>query len=179
MFLFVHLAVFAAYGQFFLLICNFFFSFLLYRDSQCACKRVDGPPLAGVCELSSHDMSWPVYLALATDGHVLPQPLTRNAVGAPCPHYSPLGPVRWMLQQGAMKIDRELLLNAARCGREDILQLAQRMHEHIAPDVIEWAAKFSAWETLVWACRSGVPFDYARMQQVASTRNTHTHTRTH
>ncbi len=85
--------------------------------------------------------------------------------------YAPLSVVRWWLQQG-MTFDGEMLLQAARCGRVDILQLAHSMRMRgrvrITAAMITAAAQESKWQVLVWACRNGVPVDDKLMEQLQS-----------
>ncbi len=81
--------------------------------------------------------------------------------------YAPLSVVRWWLQQG-MTFDGEMLLQAARCGRVDILQLARSMRMRITAAMITAAVQGSKWQVLVWACRNGVPVDDTLMEQLQS-----------
>ncbi len=109
-------------------------------------------------------MSWPVIQALVAAGHVLPKPINRFAL-AHHAYNAPMSVVRWLLQQG-MTFESDLLLCAARAGRVDILQLAYSKRVPITADMISAAASESKWEVLVWACRTGVIFDCAHMQQL-------------
>ncbi len=94
----------------------------------------------------------------------MPKPLNQfaHSQGA---YNAPLSVVRWLLQQG-MTFDNDMLLCAARAGRLDILQLAYSKRVPITADMISAAVLESKWEVLVWACRKGVIFDCAHMQQL-------------
>ncbi len=71
-----------------------------------------------------------------------------------------------------MTFDAELLLEAARAGRVDILRLAHSMHTPITSDMIHSAVLNSHFEVLIWACKNGVPVDRARMQRLIRKSNT-------
>ncbi len=114
--------------------------------------------------MSFVDMDWSVVQALVAAGHVLPKPINAFAVK----HHAfnaPMSVVRWLLQQG-MTLEGGILLDAARAGRLDVLQLAQNMHIPITVDEIHVACSNSHWEVLSWACRHGVPVDWERLQKL-------------
>ncbi len=107
---------------------------------------------------------WPVIKALVAAGHVLPKPIYQFALK----HHvgdEPLSTWRWLLQQG-MPFDSAVLLSVAGSGRLDVLQLAYSNRVPITADIITEAARQSRWAVLVWACRNGVIFDCAHIQQL-------------
>ncbi len=60
--------------------------------------------------------------------------------------------VRWLLQQG-LTFDCQLILQAARFGRVDILQPAHSVRVPITADMITEAISHKNWEVLVWASK--------------------------
>ncbi len=99
--------------------------------------------------------------ALVAAGHILPKHINQFARIA---FDTPLSVVRWLLQQG-MTFENEMLMNIARFGRVDILQLAHSIHVPITADMIAAAAISSHWNVVIWACRNDVPVDCACIQQ--------------
>ncbi len=109
-------------------------------------------------------MRWRIMQALVAAGHVLPKPTNRLPLEQYLYH-APVSAVCWLLQQGIV-FDSDTLLSAARAGRLDILQLAYSKRVPITAEMISAAALKSKWEVLVWACRNGVIFDCAHMEQL-------------
>ncbi len=116
-----------------------------------------------------HDASWWIVQALVVAGHQLPQ--TLDLFGdLPTPYrfsmlgVVPLSAVRQLLQHG-MSLNTQLLTQAARYGRVDILQLAHAEGIPITKKMIEAATASSRWSVLVWACRSGFTFHSAVVRQ--------------
>ncbi len=134
------------------------------------CGRGHARPIAAATPCVSENAPWPVIQALVAAGHVLPKHINQFARACKV-HDAPLSAVRWWLQQG-MTFDDEMLLQAARCGRVDILQLAHSIHMRgrvrITAAMITAAAQESKWQVLVWACRNGVPVDDTLMEQLQS-----------
>ncbi len=113
--------------------------------------------------MSYNAMPWSVIQALVSAGHLLPKDINQFALKHDIIEAS-LSVVRWLLQQG-MRFDSEILSEAARAGRVDILQLAHTMCVPITADMINTGT----WEVVIWACRNGVPVNSTILQQLVRT----------
>lgn len=117
-------------------------------------------------------VSWSFMQALVAAGHQLPEPLdfiwSPRIRGSPWRLsrmvFVPMSAMRFLLQHG-MRLNTELLTEAANCDRVDILQLAHAQGIPVTEKMIEAATASSRWSVLVWACRSGFTFHSAVVRQ--------------